>query len=332
MTKRGRPKAGIDTEMALALLAHTSIKVGVVAAACGVSRETLTRHIRKETGLTPLKYRQTKWGESGRKRKTTNVKPRTIEKLEAIKGDLRTTRLSIAQIAEKYGYASGPSLGSHFAEQTGQSCTQYREEAWKKHEEPPETKKIEIELAKEFLATKGWPIEKVALRSGHKSFAYFGKKFRAVVGVTPTQYREEEFRKQDRSTNWRVEKAKRLLETTNLLPKNISQQCGFKPKSDTTVSLRRAFENDNLPSPQVYRMQFHLAAIQTDLADPSQNIRDISNKYGFGNVRTNYFSRYFKTLTGMKPQEYRDQVGEAKLAGVIAGIIAAKSVAEPAVA
>ena len=46
-----------------------------------------------------------------------------------------------------------------------------------------------VEKAKLLLAADPRPISEIALACGFHSFSYFGKVFRARVGVTPTAYR-----------------------------------------------------------------------------------------------------------------------------------------------
>jgi AraC-like DNA-binding protein len=43
----------------------------------------------------------------------------------------------------------------------------------------------------EQLRSKDWPVSRVAVESGFGNLAYFNRQFKAIHGMTPTEYRKQ---------------------------------------------------------------------------------------------------------------------------------------------
>jgi AraC-like DNA-binding protein len=58
-----------------------------------------------------------------------------------------------------------------------------------------------IELAKDMLLNTDAPISNIAIELSYNEANYFSKAFKKKVGITPSQYREKYFAKQERKVN-----------------------------------------------------------------------------------------------------------------------------------
>jgi len=83
--------------------------------------------------------------------------------------------LKLETIAGLFGYNSSY-LGKMFKEKTGKNFNNYLE-------------CIRIENASELLRTTNLKIYEISAKTGYKNVDYFQKKFKKIMGITPTQYR-----------------------------------------------------------------------------------------------------------------------------------------------
>ncbi|RKI40064.1 response regulator [bacterium D16-51] len=83
--------------------------------------------------------------------------------------------LTLEMIAKLFGY-NNSYLGKMFKEKTGKNFNSYLE-------------CVRIEHAAELLKSTNFKIYEISAKTGYKNVEYFQKKFKKIMGVTPTQYR-----------------------------------------------------------------------------------------------------------------------------------------------
>ena len=90
-----------------------------------------------------------------------------------------------------------------------------------------------------------WTVEELALAGG-LSRTVFSERFRDVVGLSPMQY----------VTFWRLQKARKLLETKDLPLDAVAQRVGY----ESTAAFSRAFKKQVGRSPGAYRRRSQTAS------------------------------------------------------------------------
>ncbi len=85
--------------------------------------------------------------------------------------------LKLESIAELFGYNSAY-LGKLFTRKVGCNFNAYVDQT-------------RIGKAKELLCTGSWKVYEIAARVGYRNVDYFHKKFRALEGISPAEYRKQ---------------------------------------------------------------------------------------------------------------------------------------------